>query len=125
MITLSDIRRAVSSRNTGYRVPETTPTLGFSMDCEEDINSISFEKAGLNVHSTELKLAVNYTLDPYSNEREKGYRTDQMVKQLHNHIYGEVQHRLQKVIRDLTYQLDSDSLVINDLKRLSKDLESQ
>ena len=125
MITLSDIRRAVSSRNTGYRVPDTTTTLGFSMYCEEGTSSIPLEKSGLSVHSTELKLAVNYTLDPYSNEREKSYRTDQMVKRLHNHLYGEVQHRLQKVIRDLTYQLDSDSLVVNDLKRLIKDLESQ
>jgi len=124
MISVSDILRTVHSRDTGYRV-HVMPNLGFSMDCSEQASSMTVQMPDVRIHSTELKLGVSYTIDSFSPKREQEYRTRQMVSQLHDHLYGEVKHRVHGIIRELKFQhIASDSSAMTMLDKLSRDLES-
>jgi len=120
MFSISDIRRTVRSRDTGYRVA-TMPKLGFSLTCADNAD---IRRTEVNVHTTELKLAVNYTLDGYADTRERDYRTDQMVKQLHDYIYGDIKHDLHKVINELRVEAGSHSPAATILFKILKDLDS-
>ena len=101
MITLDDLRGLSVTRNTGYRTPRE-PTLGFYVlfDADSGLDPITHNE----VHQTEIRLGVNYIIDPMMNPIQRKHQEELMRKQLHRHLYGSLRNDLYKVADDLRCQ---------------------
>ena len=98
MITLDDLRGLSVTRNTGYRTPRE-PTLGFYtlLSADSGLDPITHNE----VHQTEIRLGVNYIIDPRMNSIQIKHQEELMYRQLHSHLYGSLRNDLCKVLDDL------------------------
>ena len=72
----------------------------------------------------ELRLGVNFNVDPAAGRGAKEEQQRHMVSTLHNHMYGEISHRLHNIINDVrmvSYD-EEDNPALGKLKLLLSDL---
>jgi len=120
VITIEKLRQQATSRDTGHRIPNK-PSLGFYSDVKP---SYGFDKSNCKeLHQTELRIGVGYVLDPSIDPRQKERQKDLMVRQLHRHLYGEVENRAHEIMFELRYLgIDDNETAMVKVQDLLKEL---
>jgi hypothetical protein len=122
MITKNELAYKVVNSFTGERVPRPH-NLGFytQVDTTEsyrDMMRPDFERWG-----AELRVGVNYNVDPMAPKHQKTKQQEDMASSLHEYLYGGVRRQLYQIIDDVRMASpDPYSPALTKLRALLDDL---
>jgi hypothetical protein len=122
MITKEKLRHdvAISSLNMSVQQPYE---LGPYTQINTSEGFMDTKRPHLERMGAELRIGVNYNMDPYASKEAKERQRDHMVSSLHRYMYGGVAYQLYRVIDDVRMMSPSDeNPALTKLKSLLKDL---